>query len=1313
MIPADVPKPVILWEPLHLDFEMLRSGHIDSFHMSATNVGLIAAENLTFWLPAFWENVAFITPKRKNLGRLNANSTLSFPVEVSQINRYEIPQNMTEMRDPLNPNNVVFLPLIEDARWDTGLDLISINAENPTKPWYYKFNTNGTIEFVYSYSDRTRYDFIYDNGTKIPSDIIITNKTNLTDTRKLSVDVPPPVLERRLGIVDFGDCVDLFACLTCKMAWEALTIWLSGGGSVALKAAALRALKYRKVYQQLALKYGKMYDEIMSGVKASKYGNAYEQICDQLDKLKSATEVESPLGVTLTLTEIPFEDYAKWLCLPLNLADEALDFAEKLLDPCQYICPEDETVGGGCTYYNCGGNIIKICMPSLSFPSPGDCYELEEPTKPLNPDPTPEPPRLIPPPTPPCSRCGYDVGTGTGFGPDYLDFTPCVKIGTTARRILFGCKDCSSVDLKVAFRETDNRQDVFQEVELTMIACTEKARLGARSLFPCILRSTIELVEVAPLLSSVISCQLSREVCYDHSDLIDSPGLINLFTQAKRFESMIDLMLLPYSGSLHRDPSVPLTFNNTQAITFGNALDEALADSGESGEFISNSELYTLLNMGLTVPSELDIMQFAITWNQSLIFWNQGWFSASDLPTNYSDPFFDLKDAKALMSAFWLAREDIRSEHYGGFGDAWLTAVEGQEYEESKQLAGVCAAVRVRIEQELTLTRIGFEARLEISNGGDSNLENVTVSLKVSPFGNFSEDATSLFVFDEAVLTEVTSLAGGVISAWAHAKVTWLILPLTEAAPMFDSKYDIGGVLRYSIDGIDYIQYLAPDTITVKPDPQLFLKYFYSREVFADDPFTAVVEPSIPYHLALLIENRGYGDAMNVQILSSQPEIIENEKGLLVDFNIIGSRLGNTSMASRSMNIDFGIIPSRSKSVGVWDMVSSIRGKFNNFTATFQYEGPINNDKLSMIESVEIFELSHVVRVDGNHVSSQGYGYIDDGLDDFLVNINPDAYYIPDHVFTSDMQQSNLTVASVVNRSIIHSLDHISFNEIVVTVHHSLTGEEMSLFSDWVYIRFDNPVTDRNYILDNVFRTDVNYTLLPSYNSWQTSWTEYLLSGKVVEQDYIHLFDFGVAQEYKVLYTKRMPPINLHVIGSTESSISVAWGLHSNDMHPTEISFMILVKRSTLGDENYEVVKSFLPGDLSSYTVRGLASGTSYSVKIISGQNGSFGKDGVEVVGNTNGNSIPSSGNPSDTPSVNPSSNPSENPSENPSRSPSENASGSPTETASPSESPSGSPSETASPSGSPSGSPTKAGKLPTHKPTHKPNPNNKPSPLL
>ena len=145
-----------------------------------------------------------------------------------------------------------------------------------------------------------------------------------------------------------------------------------------------------------------------------------------------------------------------------------------------------------------------------------------------------------------------------------------------------------------------------------------------------------------------------------------------------------------------------------------------------------------------------------------------------------------------------------------------------------------------------------------------------------------------------------------------------------------------------------------------------------------------------------------------------------------------------------------------------------------------------------------------------------------------------------------------------------------------------------------------NPISDRNYILNSVVRTDVNYTLLPNYNSWQTTWSEYLVSGRIDEQNYIHLFDFGIAQEYKIFYAKQMPPNNLQVIGSMDLSISVVWDSLSNhgqlsitnENNPAGRSFMIQVKRSEHGDKYYTVNRSFLPGHLSSFTVKGLAAGT-------------------------------------------------------------------------------------------------------------------------
>ena len=698
MFPLDVPAPVIIWEPLYIDLELLRNGFINSFQMSATNAGFIAVDNLTFWLCDYWENVAFITPDTKNIGRLPANSTLSLPVDVVQINRFNIPQNRTEMRNPLSPNDVIFLPSIDDARWLTGLDLISISAKNPTKQMYFKFDINNALEFVYSYSDQTRYDFIYNgvdtNGTKIPSNIIITNNTNLTETRRLFDDVPPSVFElgneRRLGQIE--DCANFAICQACEAAWAYV------GGRVA--GAAGKVVLNSKVGKETL-------ERLQNSEAAQKAGKVYEQMCNQLDKWKEFAEVQIIPGVGVEIAETPA--ILDWMCPDIG------GIIDDLFDPCKYVCRR-ETVGGGCTQYECGGTTQEICMPTLSFPDPGNCFDLGSPPIP-----------------PSCPRCGGDGGEGGvgwgGLGGGW-DLVSCNIIGKSARRRLYGCEECSSSDLKDAFRETDTRQGALQEAESKIAACIQNSQLSVKTLFPCILKSTIELLDVIPLLSRVVSCQLKRDICYDPSDLMNSPGLTNLFTQAKRFESMINMVLLPYSGSLRRDPllliDVSNTYNLTQAITFAEALVDALADIGDGGEYIANSELERLLNLNLTAPTEWDVIHFATTWNQSLVFWNEGKFSASDHPANYSDSFFDLKVAKVLMSEFLLARERVLSEFYAGFGDAWLTAVEGQQFEESRQLAGVCATVRVRIEQEVTLTRIGFEARLEVSNGGDSNLENVT-----------------------------------------------------------------------------------------------------------------------------------------------------------------------------------------------------------------------------------------------------------------------------------------------------------------------------------------------------------------------------------------------------------------------------------------------------------------------------------------------------------------------------------------------------------------------------------------------------------
>lgn len=136
-------------DPLYLNWDEINSNLIDSIQFSATNKGLIATDNLTFSIPTYWRNTAFIAPEEKNLGRLNANSTLSFPVKLEQIIRYNVPSDRFEMRG--EPNSVVFLPDANDTdRWENGPDYIVVD-DSDLSQWYYKFDADGAILFSYSY----------------------------------------------------------------------------------------------------------------------------------------------------------------------------------------------------------------------------------------------------------------------------------------------------------------------------------------------------------------------------------------------------------------------------------------------------------------------------------------------------------------------------------------------------------------------------------------------------------------------------------------------------------------------------------------------------------------------------------------------------------------------------------------------------------------------------------------------------------------------------------------------------------------------------------------------------------------------------------------------------------------------------------------------------------------------------------------------------------------------------------------------------------------------------------------------------------
>ena len=94
-------------------------------------------------------------------GDLPANSTISFPVFVEQIQRFDLPDDRAELR-PFEgiPNYAIFLPRASDPRWDIGPDMLIV-PEDLSKQWYVKLDGDGEVEYYFSYAENTLFEMVY------------------------------------------------------------------------------------------------------------------------------------------------------------------------------------------------------------------------------------------------------------------------------------------------------------------------------------------------------------------------------------------------------------------------------------------------------------------------------------------------------------------------------------------------------------------------------------------------------------------------------------------------------------------------------------------------------------------------------------------------------------------------------------------------------------------------------------------------------------------------------------------------------------------------------------------------------------------------------------------------------------------------------------------------------------------------------------------------------------------------------------------------------------------------------------------------
>jgi len=407
---------------------------------------------------------------------------------------------------------------------------------------------------------------------------------------------------------------------------------------------------------------------------------------------------------------------------------------------------------------------------------------------------------------------------------------------------------------------------------------------------------------------------------------------------------------------------------------------------------------------------------------------------------------------------------------------------------------GVCARVKVRLDQEAVTTRSAFRGTLELTNNVETApLTDVGFDLNVRDADG--QPANEVFNIRVTSLSGLDEIDGtGTIAALATGSAQWTLIPRDSAAPNEETTYTIGGTITYNQGGTTFNIPVEAVPITVRPDAALFLKYFHQRDVFSDDPHTDETEPAVPYALAVMVENRGAGDANNLSITSAKPKIIENEKGLFIDFATIATEVAGENL-SPSMTADFGTIPAGDTKIATWLMTSTLQGLFIDYEASFEHLDSFGDQRISLIKEVEIHEMIHLVEALGDKA---------DGLPDFLVNDVPDRDDLPDTIHRSDGPIEPVAVFQVATANGSPSLQNLT-----VTL-------ETSLGDGWGYLRIPDPA-DGALRLISVVRSD-GLVLPIDRNAWTTDRTFIGLGRRPIYENMLHLFDCDSTGSYSLNY---------------------------------------------------------------------------------------------------------------------------------------------------------------------------------------------------
>ena len=175
-------------------------------------------------------------------------------------------------------------------------------------------------------------------------------------------------------------------------------------------------------------------------------------------------------------------------------------------------------------------------------------------------------------------------------------------------------------------------------------------------------------------------------------------------------------------------------------------------------------------------------------------------------------------------------------------------------------------------------------------------------------------------------------------------------------------------------------------------------------------------------------------------------------------------------------------------------MTSTLEGQFIAFSATYQHVDDFGNTNTTLINSLNIHEMNHVVEITEP---------ADDGLPDWLVNDTTNVDAPPQIVYSSD--GSTYPVTAYTNNTATVGVPSATVTNITVTVPAT---------PGWGYFEIVDPGNSL-YPIGSVTRSD-GVKLLVGPNVWQTPARVHMVPPK--PNNLIHIFDYNSTGTYTVTY---------------------------------------------------------------------------------------------------------------------------------------------------------------------------------------------------